>query len=215
MAGAISVEKHNSVARKTVALLLGGALMLSAAIAAGPSAKQRDRFGLSDPNAPIYLSADRSDADQNTKTLVYSGHAIVHQGDVYLHTDRLKVVAPDGKTPDKIYADGHVILTAPSGTATGERGVYDVNPRIITLTGNVVLTRGENVMRGAKLTINLISGVAHLAGAVADNPSGQKGGQKGRIQGMFVPRSLTNGSNGANSDAAGGGKPQTVPQKKP
>jgi lipopolysaccharide export system protein LptA len=154
------------------------ALSAFAAAAAYAGGDAKAKFGLSDPNAPISISADRLDADDNTKTLVYSGNAVVHQGDVFLRTDKLRVVAPDGKTPDKIYADGHVVVTSPNGTATGDAGVYNVGPRIITLKGHVVLTRGDNVMRSETLAVNLISGVANLGGEA-------KGG---RIHGLFTPK---------------------------
>jgi len=67
----------------------------------------------------------------------------------------------------------------PSGIATGDVGVYDVDPRIITLTGNVVLTKDKNVLRGHKLVVNLITGLAALDG-------GQ--GKTGRVQALFTPR---------------------------
>jgi lipopolysaccharide export system protein LptA len=137
--------------------------------------------GLSDPNAPIEVSADRSDADQNTDTLIYSGNVVVRQGDVRLRANTVRILAAGGKRPnqvDRIYASGHVVVDAPSGTATGDNGVYDVRPRIITLTGRVVLTRNQDVMRGDKLIVDLISGVAKLGGEQ----------QGGRIQGMFTPK---------------------------
>lgn len=173
------------------ALIIG----LIASGAFGASSDTRAKFGLSDPNAPINLSSDRFDADQNTKTLVYSGNAVVRQGDVHLRTDVLRVVAPDGKTPDKIYAKGHVVVTSQSGTAISDAAVYDVNPRIITLTGHVVLTHEDNIMRGEKLVVNLISGVTSLGGqqpGAAPVP-GVKA-PVGRVQGLFTPRTITDHS---------------------
>lgn len=163
--------------------LIAGAMVCGLAVLGTADAGDdaRAKFGLSDPNAPIALSADRFDADQKNKTLVYTGNAVARQGEVYLHTDLLRVVAPDGKTPDKIYAQGHVVVTSTSGTATGDAAVYDVNPRIITLTGHVVLTREGNVMRGEKMVVDLVSGISKLGG----KPS------TGRVQGLFTPRTIT------------------------
>jgi lipopolysaccharide export system protein LptA len=165
--------------RKTGLILLTG--LLAVAVPALAAQKAETKFGLSDPNAPIAISADRFDADQNNNTLIYTGNAVVRQGDVYLHTDRLKVVAPDGKTPDKIYADGHVVLTTPNGTATGADGIYDVTPRIVTIRGHVVLVKDNNVMRGETVVVDLIAGTAKMGAA-------EKGG---RIQGLFTPKSLS------------------------
>lgn len=160
--------------------------LLALCAADGTPVDNRAKFGLSDPNAPISVSADRLDADQNSKTLVYTGNAIVRQGDVYLHTDVLRVVAPDGKTPDKIYAQGHVVVTSAQGTATGEAAVYDVTPRILTLTGHVVLSHEDNVMRGEKMVVNLITGVANLGAGASSSTASPPGS---RVQGLFTPKS--------------------------
>lgn len=184
-----------SMVRRTACALLPGVLLLT--VSAG--ALESEKFGLDNPNAPIEVTADRFDADKTSRTVLYTGHAVVRQSNMYLHTDTLRVVVPDGKTPDKIYARGHVVVTSTSGTATGDAGVYDVGPRVITLTGHVVLTRGDNVMRGEQLTVNLVSGVADLGGA----PKG------GRIQGMFTPKDISNdtsGNPGGNSGANPGNK---------
>jgi lipopolysaccharide export system protein LptA len=96
-----------------------------------------------------------------------------------MRANAVRVNIVDGKA-NKIFAKGHVVVDAPSGTATGDNGVYDVNPRLVTLTGHVVLTREKNVMRGSLLTVNLITGVATLDGGKQ---------QGGRVQGLFTPES--------------------------
>jgi lipopolysaccharide export system protein LptA len=85
-----------------------------------------------------------------------------------------------GGKPDRIFATGNVFFDAPSGNAHGDDGVYEVSPRLITLTGHVVLTRAKNVMRGSKLTVNLATGMAQLG---AGGPTG------GRVQSLFAPAS--------------------------
>jgi lipopolysaccharide export system protein LptA len=136
-------------------------------------------MGLSkhDANAPIQVSADRFDAEINQKEGTYSGNVIVLQGDFKLRADKVRVVAPSGK-PDKIFAYGNVVFSAPSGNAQGDNGVYDVGPRLITLTGRVILTKEKNVMRGSTLTVNLLTGMAQL---------GAKALPGGRVQGIFTP----------------------------
>jgi lipopolysaccharide export system protein LptA len=131
-------------------------------------------LGKHDTNAPIQVSADNFLADINAKTGTYTGNVLVTQGDFHLRADKVRVNVIDGK-PDKIFANGNVVFAAPSGTAKGDDGVYNVGPRMITLTGHVVLTKEKNVMRGSILTVNLVTGAAQL------NNSG------GRVQGLFVP----------------------------
>ena len=66
---------------------------------------------------------------------------------------------------DKVFANGNVVVDSPkSGIVTGENGVYSVVPRTVLMTGNVVMKKGTTVMRGAQLTVNLITGQAVLGG---------------------------------------------------
>jgi len=163
----------------TVAIVLGALAVAAAGQQINPITK-----GMSNPNAPIDVSADNFVADSNSKTGVYTGNVIVHQGEMRMRSNTLRAHFIDNK-PDKILVQGHVVIDAPSGIATGDNGVYDVSPRLITLTGNVVLTRDKNVMRGQQLVVNLITGQATLDGGA----TGRSGvtGQHGRVQGLFSP----------------------------
>lgn len=160
--------------RGTLAILLAAGILTGGGLAQQTSVTK----GMTNPNAPIDLSADAMAADQNTGMVVYTGNVIVHQGEVKLRADKMRAKLV-GNNPTHIYADGRVVIDAPSGIAIGDVGVYDVDPRIITLTGNVVLTKDKNVLRGHKLVVNLITGQAALDG-------GQ--GKTGRVQALFTPR---------------------------
>jgi lipopolysaccharide export system protein LptA len=48
------------------------------------------------------------------------------------------------------------------------------------LTGAVVLTRGENVIRGERVVLDLVSGRSRME-------SGAQGGQGGRVRALFAP----------------------------
>ncbi len=159
-------------------------LMFAALLAVGVAAyaqqgSQTSLGVLKDPNAPIEVTADHFSADANSKTATYSGDVVVHQGEVRMRADAVRINVVDGKA-SKIFAQGGVVVTAPSGTATGDGAVYDVNPRIVTLSGHVVLTKNQNVMRGPLLTVNLITGQAVLGGGARTG---------GRVQGLFTPGS--------------------------
>ena len=157
------------------ALLFAAGLVAVAATAETGSASK----GMSNPNAPIDLSADNMFADQKSGMVVYTGNVVVHQGEVKLRADKMRAKIV-GNNPSHIYADGRVVVDAPSGVATGDTGVYDVDPRIITLTGKVVLTKDKNVLRGHKLVVNLITGQATLDGGAT--------GKTGRVQALFTPK---------------------------
>ena len=46
--------------------------------------------------------------------------------------------------------------------ATGDLGVYDVKTKTITLTGNVVVSQGKNVLRGERVVVNTETGDARM-----------------------------------------------------
>jgi lipopolysaccharide export system protein LptA len=84
----------------------------------------------------------------------------------------------------RLEALGGVIVSSKDQKATGDVGIFDMPKNTATISGNVVITQGQNVMRGDKLVVDLTSGVARLE-------AGDKGST--RVQGLFVP-------NAANDD---------------
>jgi len=175
-------------------LVLSLLLMASgAAFADTPPAARHDA------NQPIAISADRFVAEKNPAagnggqiTGTYSGNVLITQGEIKMRANSVRINVIGGK-PDKIYANGNVVVNSPSGTATGDNGIYDVAPRLVTLTGHVVLTKGQNVMRGPQLTVNLVTGVAQLGGGGRVNSTLQPGSSGGRVQGLFTPPAQTGG----------------------
>jgi lipopolysaccharide export system protein LptA len=159
---------------RLAAILLAGSVLTGAALAQQMSITK----GMNNPNAPIDLSADNMFVDQNTGLVVYTGNVVVHQGEVKLRADKMRAKLVNN-APTHLYADGRVVIDAPNGIATGDNGVYEVTPRLVTLTGHVILTKDKNVLRGSKLLVNLISGQATLDG-------GQ--GKTGRVQALFTPK---------------------------
>lgn len=73
----------------------------------------------------------------------------------------------------RIEALGGVIVTSKDQKATGDRADFEMKQNIVILTGNVVVSQGQNVMTGNKLVVDLNSSRAHMEG--------------GRVRGLFVP----------------------------
>lgn len=137
-------------------------------------------------NAPINISSDTFQADLNGKTGTWQGNVVVAQGDMKLRANSVRMTTVDGKA-DKVLASGNVVVDSPkSGTATGDSGVYNVGPRTVVMSGNVVLKKGRDVMRGAQLTVNLVTGQAVLGGGGRAPGAPAQGG---RVQGVFIPNS--------------------------
>ncbi|HLY05070.1 MAG TPA: LptA/OstA family protein [Rhizomicrobium sp.] len=127
-------------------------------------------------NAPINVSSDAFEGNFQTKVGTYTGNVVITQAEDKLRADRVKVDVVDGK-PNRFEAFGHVVFISPSGTATGDNGLYDLGPRTITLTGHVVLTKEKDVMRGTSLVVNMNTGQSRLIA---------QGAQGNRVQGLFV-----------------------------
>jgi lipopolysaccharide export system protein LptA len=169
-------------------LVFLSAFALGAALTGGlhaAPAKPAARSGIvkRDSNAPINISSDSFQADLNGKTGTWQGNVVVVQGDMKLRANSVRMTTVNGKA-DKVLASGNVVVDSPtSGTATGDSGIYSVGPRTVVMTGNVVLKKGKDVMRGTQLTVNLATGQANLGGAKAPGKPG------GRVQAVFTPNS--------------------------
>ena len=110
----------------------------------------------------------------------------------------------------RLEAYGNVVVVQKDQTATGEAGVYDLKRNSVTLTGNVLMTQGKNVLRGEKLWVDLATGVSRVE-------PGKNG--HGRVEGLFLPNSAPAstappGMPGAPA-APGGAKPAAKPPTKP
>jgi lipopolysaccharide export system protein LptA len=158
------------------------ALTAAGSLQAAPAAKPV--IAPHDNNAPINISSDSFQADLNGKTGTWSGNVVVVQADTKMRANSVRMATVNGKA-DKVLASGNVVVDSPkSGIVTGDNGIYSVGPRTVVMTGNVVLKKGKDVMRGAQLTVNLVTGQAVLGGG-ARTP----GASGGRVQGVFVPNS--------------------------
>ncbi|MBN9589310.1 MAG: lipopolysaccharide transport periplasmic protein LptA [Alphaproteobacteria bacterium] len=152
-----------------------GAVLSGGLEAATTSAKSTDQ--------PINVSSDRFVADLNGKTGTFVGNVLVTQGDIKMRANQVRITSVNGKA-DRVTATGNVVVDSPaSGTATGDVGVYSVGPRTVLMSGNVVLKRARDVMRGAQLTVNLVTGQATLGAGAKGTP----GAPQGRVQGVFNP----------------------------
>jgi lipopolysaccharide export system protein LptA len=79
----------------------------------------------------------------------------------------------------KIEALGGVIVNSKDQKATGTRADFMMRENIVILTGDVVVSQGQNVMRGDKLIVELNTNKAHMEAGTKDKP--------GRVQGLFLP----------------------------
>jgi lipopolysaccharide export system protein LptA len=175
---------------KHALLFLSALALLPAAAQAAQTAtttSSKPLTGKHDNNAPINISSDNFQADLNGKSGTWTGNVLVVQADMKMRANTVKMTTVNGKT-DKVYASGNVVVDSPtSGTATGDNGVYSVVPRTVLMTGNVVLKKGKDVMRGTQVTVNLATGQMVMTAGGAKTPANPGG----RVQSVFMPNTQT------------------------
>jgi lipopolysaccharide export system protein LptA len=141
-------------------------------------------------NAPVTVASDRIEVQDRADRAVFSGNVVATQADLTLRAARVTVAYSDagGIQIQRIDASGGVTVRSPSETAVGQFAIYDLNNRLITLLGGVVLTRGESQVRGGRLVLDLESGRAVMdgGGRAAAGPAGTTTGTGGRVTGTFT-----------------------------
>jgi lipopolysaccharide export system protein LptA len=169
------------------------ALLLALGLAAAAAqTKPPAPGGKAQREQPIEINADTLEVQQDKQVAIFTGNVDAVQGELRLKADQLKVWYRQGEKGEKgekaaaagaatpagaivrIDAIGRVFVSSPTQTAQGDVGVYDVDSRVITLTGRVVVTQEQNVVRGDRLVMNLDSGQAKMDG-------------QGRVHGLFTP----------------------------
>ena len=176
---------------------------------------------------PVHIESATLEVRDKDKLATFSGDVRVKQGDTGMRCKTLLVfyeqdAADSGKSMPaakpgpggeqkikRLEARGAVVVTQKEQTATGELGIFDMKANTVTLTGNVMMTQGKNVLRGEKLVVDLTSGVSRVE-------SGKNG--TGRVQGLFLPGSATPDAAakpGAPAPAQGGGALRSPVPTKP
>ncbi len=148
-------------------------------------------------NDPVKIEANALEVRDKDKTAVFTGNVIVQQGDTQMRCKELTVHYEGGAMPTqpanaqpvapqqirRLVASGGVIITTKDQRATGNTGIYDARANTMTLSGNVVLLQGPNLMRGDRLVVDLTSGLSRL-------DAEGKSTTPGRVHGLFVPGSV-------------------------
>src|SRR5690348_5293796 len=183
-------------------------LLVLVSLPASGQTKSPPREGGGTPNAlqgfsknkgqPVSIEAERLEVRDKDKTATFVGKVQVVQGDTTLRCKTLTVLyddpAGDAKAGNsrpvakiansaeqkikRLDAKGDVVVTQNEQVATGDVASFDMDKNVVTMSGNVVLTQGQNVLRGSRLVVDLTNGYSRVE-------SGS--GKDGRVQGLFVP----------------------------
>jgi lipopolysaccharide export system protein LptA len=159
---------------------------------------------------PIKINSASLEVRDRDKMATFSGDVHLVQGDTTMHSKTLVVfydddpaskpakppaasataAAPVNQQIRRVEARGDVIVKQKDQTATGENGVFDMRANTVTLLGNVVISQGQNVVKGDRLTVDMTSGVSRVECGKTQGTC--------RVQALIQP---------------GGMKPETRPQE--
>lgn len=133
------------------------------------------------PNAPVDIESETLEINDGKKSALFKGGVKAHQGDFIVRSAELTAFysgdaglgeparVPGAKGADKparssaelqrIEARRSVIVQSNEGqTATGDWADFDTKKNTVVLGGDVVLTQGQNVVRGSRLLIDMATG---------------------------------------------------------
>lgn len=138
---------------------------------------------------PVEIMSDSLEILQIENKAIFKGSVHAVRGDASMRSQEMHVyydahknkIGESESSVSKVEAIKNVSLKTNEEKVTGDLGLFDVNKNEITISGNVILTRGKNVVKGTKLIYNLNTKQSQMVGATAAS------GKKQRVKGVFVP----------------------------
>lgn len=152
-----------------------GAFIIAAACACAAALPAAAQIEPKISDAPIDITGDRLESVDGVAT--WSGNVRAVQGEALLTAERLIADLDDNGDFSKIRAVGSVRYSNGKEAITGRTGVYDADARTITISEDVVVTQGEQVMTGGELIYWVDTGKLLFTA-----PSGR------RIRGIFYAK---------------------------
>jgi len=148
---------------------------------------------------PIQIESDKLEVRQADNMAIFSGNVNVVQGPTLLKAGRMVVYyVNNGKNAaagegaamtgsadiDHLEVDDKVYIKSDNQVATGEKGTFDMKSQVLVLSGSkVVLSQGDNVLVGCKLTVQMKTGLAQVVGCASGS------GGSGRVMMSITPQS--------------------------
>jgi lipopolysaccharide export system protein LptA len=163
-------------------------------------------------DAPVQIEAATLEVHDKSKTATFSGNVQVVQGDTTMRCRSLVVFygqevgigeagggdaatgtaakSPLGGTKGaqnirRIEARGGVTVLTKDQSASGDLGIYDLKTKTITLSGNVVVSQGQNVIHGERVVVDTETGNARVESG--GTGAGASTGSGGRVRALIQP----------------------------
>jgi lipopolysaccharide export system protein LptA len=70
----------------------------------------------------------------------------------------------------KIEMRGGVTMVQKDQTASGDSGLFDMKTNTVTLQGNVVVSQGQNILRGDRMVVDMTTGVSNVDAGKSNGP---------------------------------------------
>ncbi|TVP71271.1 MAG: lipopolysaccharide transport periplasmic protein LptA [Rhodobacteraceae bacterium] len=117
---------------------------------------------------PVEMRAEQLRVDTSTGETVFSGSAVLGQGDMRIAAPEIRIIyAPgDGNRIQRLEASGGVTLVTATEAAEAQSAVYEVIAGTVAMRGSVILTQGANVLSGDRLNVNIRTGQGQMDGNV-------------------------------------------------
>jgi lipopolysaccharide export system protein LptA len=109
----------------------------------------------------------------------------------------------EGSRISRVDAQGNVLVSTPTDIGHGDYGVYNAETGIVTLLGNVTITRGPNAIRGQYAVVDLNNNISRMLTAPA-----APGAPASKVEGLFVRQENTVSPSGPGVSAV----PAAVPK---
>ncbi|HKD24470.1 MAG TPA: LptA/OstA family protein [Xanthobacteraceae bacterium] len=196
----IAMPRGGGLVAVTVATILGMTAVHAQQPGSSSNAPPNALQGFSqNRDKPIKINSATLEVRDKEKMATFAGDVHLVQGDTSMRSKTL-VVYYDDEAPTKpgapsagatqggpqqnqqikrVEAKGNVIVVQKDQRATGESGIFDMRANTVTLSGNVLISQGPNVVKGDALTVDMTTGVSHITGAPGV-----------RVQGLFQPGSM-------------------------
>ncbi len=174
-------------------LLVVGLSVAVIGLAGVTPARAQEGFRELNADDPISFTADRLEIKREGRVAAFIGNVEAVQGDLNLKADIVRVYYQGksvGDDPDnssgfggavsRIDTSGNVQITSRGDVALGDWAIYDLGRRIVTMGGAVTLTRGDAVIKGSRLELDLETGKSSIQ-------STRSGSGATRVRGEFTP----------------------------
>ncbi|MHC3128397.1 organic solvent tolerance protein OstA [Brevundimonas sp. GN22] len=121
---------------------------------------------------PVQYGADSGEYTPDGFAL--RGRAEVTQGTNRIRADAIRGFTTNGQLT-RVEASGNVYFVTPDQSMRGNNAVYNLNDGSVVVTGDVILTQGQNVLSGGRLVYNVRTETARIESA------------GNRVRGVFYP----------------------------